>query len=114
MAGHTCGKDVYKVGARVTGLVEDLHALYRPLEMRIVRGTDIEPISNVEDRAPGHPAHQESVGRLCHSGTTNAGTYRCMCWWKCSGESKSLCKNPWAALICFGWNLGATEGWKCL
>ena len=56
MTGPTCGEDVHKVGAWVTCLVEDFQALYRPLEVKIVRGTDIEPISDVEDRAPGHPA----------------------------------------------------------
>ena len=98
MAGPTCGKDDHKVEARVTGPVEDFQAFYRPVEVRIVRGTDIEPISNVEDRAPGHPAQQEPVNRLSHNRTsTNEGTYRCMRWWKRSAGSKSLCKTPWAA-----------------
>ena len=95
MAGRTCGEDVHKVGARATGLVEDFQALYRPLEVRIVRGMDIEPISNVEDRAPGHPAHQEPVRRLSHGGTsTNGGLTDACAGGNTRGGSKSLCKNP--------------------
>ena len=58
MARRTCRYDVHKERPRVTSLVNDFEALFCPLEVRIVRGADIESISNVEDRATSNPTHQ--------------------------------------------------------
>ena len=65
----TCGYNIHEEGARVSSLVNDLQTFFRTLEIRVVCGTDVKPIGDVEYRAASHATRHVSSAASGKIGT---------------------------------------------